>query len=215
MRLAPEGWPFIRVAVAMDAALLLVWYAWPGWTLGWPALGLFLTVWLLVFFRDPVRNGPRGDHLVIAPADGRVCSIARVDEPMYLHRAATRVSIFLNVFSVHVNRYPVSGEIEIVHYHPGEFTVASREKASLVNEQASIGMRGPRGPVLVRQIAGLLARRIVTDGAPGERVAQGERLGMIRFGSRVDLFLDPSARLRVSLGDGVLAGQTVIAEFAA
>ena len=98
----------------------------------------------------------------------------------------------MNVLNVHVNRYPVSGEIEVVHYNPGQFTVASHDKASLVNEQASVGILGPRGPVLVRQIAGNLARRIVTDAGAGDRAVQGERLGMIRFGSRVDLFLDPA-----------------------
>jgi phosphatidylserine decarboxylase len=133
---------------------------------------------------------------------------------MYLHQKATRVSIFMNVLNVHVNRYPVSGEIEVVHYNPGQFTVASHDKASLVNEQASVGINGPRGPLLVRQIAGSIARRIVTDAAAGERAVQGERLGMIRFGSRVDLFLDPQVPLKVVLDQHVVAGQTVIAEYA-
>ncbi len=214
MRLAPEGWPFVRVALALDAALLVVWYSWPGWTLVLVAVGLVLTAWVAAFFRDPRRPGPRGDTLVLAPADGRVCSIAEVDEPMYLHRKATRVSIFMNVLNVHVNRYPVSGEVEVVHYNPGQFTVASHDKASLVNEQASVGILGPHGPVLVRQIAGNIARRIVTDASAGDRAEQGERLGMIRFGSRVDLFLDPAVALKVALDQRVTAGRTVIAEYA-
>jgi phosphatidylserine decarboxylase len=192
-----------------------VWYSWPGWTVVLLGAGLLLTVWVVAFFRDPQRTGPRGDDLVIAPADGRVCGIAQVEEPMYLHRTATRISIFMSVFNVHVNRYPVSGEIEVVHYNPGQFTVASHDKASLVNEQASIGILGPRGPMLVRQIAGNLARRIVTDGGPGDHAAQGERLGMIRFGSRVDLFLDPRAAVKVALGDTVRGGETVVAELSA
>ncbi|MBI1723507.1 MAG: phosphatidylserine decarboxylase family protein [Gemmatimonadetes bacterium] len=212
MRIAAEGWPFIRIGLALDAALLVIWYAWPGWTIAFPVVGALLTAWLFVFFRDPVREGPRGDHVVIAPADGRVCSIAQVEEPMYLHDKATRVSIFMNVLNVHVNRYPVSGEIEIVHYNPGEFTVASHDKASLVNEQASVGIASPSGRVLVRQIAGLIARRIVTDGGPGDRAVQGERMGMIRFGSRVDVFLESAAKMKVSLGEAVYAGRTVIAE---
>lgn len=212
MRMAAEGWPFIRVGLALDAALLVIWYAWPGWTIAFPVMGALLTAWLFVFFRDPMREGPRGDHLVIAPADGRVCSIAQVEEPMYLHDQATRVSIFMNVFNVHVNRYPVSGEIEIVHYNPGEFTVASHDKASLMNEQTSLGIASPSGPVLVRQIAGLIARRIVTDGGPGDRAVQGERMGMIRFGSRVDVFLEKALKVKVSLGEAVVAGRTVIAE---
>ena len=211
MRIAPEGWPFIRVGFALDAAILAIWYAWPGWTLALAAIGLLLTVWLFVFFRDPVREGPRGEQLVISPADGRICGIAQVEEPLYLHQKVTRISIFMNVFNVHVNRYPVSGEIEVAHYNPGEFLAASDDKASLVNEQSSIGIATPRGPVLVRQIAGLIARRIVTDGGPGDRAVQGERMGMIRFGSRVDVFLERSATLKVSLGDTVHAGTSVLA----
>ncbi len=215
MRLASEGWPFVKVAVAFDAALAVVWYSWPGWTAWLFALGVLLTAWVAAFFRDPERRGARGDGVVIAPADGKVCGIAQVEEPMYLHRTATRISIFMSVFNVHVNRYPVSGEIEVVHYNPGQFTVASHDKASLVNEQASIGIRSPRGPVLVRQIAGSIARRIVTDAGPGEQAVQGERLGMIRFGSRVDLFLEPGAIVKVGLGQTVRGGETVVAEYPA
>ncbi len=213
MRLAPEGWPFVKVALALDAALVVVWYSWPGWTWVLLVTGLLLTAWVAAFFRDPERQGPRGEGLVLAPADGRICGIAEVDEPMYLHRKATRISIFMNVLNVHVNRYPVSGEIEVVHYNPGQFTVASHEKASLVNEQASVGISGPKGPVLVRQIAGNIARRIVTDAAAGDRAVQGERLGMIRFGSRVDLFLDPGVPVKVAMDQRVRAGQTVLAEY--
>jgi len=212
MRIAPEGWSFIVIAGFMDAALLVVWYAWPGWSVALPVMGLLLTLWLFVFFRDPEREGPRGEHLVIAPADGKVISVAPAEESMYLHGTATRISIFMDVFNVHVNRYPVSGEIEVVHYNPGQFLSANNEKASLVNEQASIGILGPKGPVLVRQIAGLIARRIVTDGSPGDMARQGERLGMIRFGSRVDLFLE-GATVAVREGQTVHAGRTVLAEY--
>jgi phosphatidylserine decarboxylase len=216
MRLAPEGWPFVKIGLALEATLALVYYAWPGTVTGAGlVIGALLTGWVVVFFRDPERQGPRGDQLVIAPADGRVISIARVDEPMYLHAQATRVSIFMNVVNVHVNRYPVSGEIEIVHYNPGEFMVAHHEKASLLNEQASVGILTSRGQVLVRQIAGAIARRIVTDGNPGEQVVQGARMGMIRFGSRVDIFFDARAAVRVGLGDAVHAGVDVLAELPA
>jgi len=213
MRIAPEGWPFIFVGLALTAALAVIAWAWPGWSLAMPVVAAALTVWVVAFFRDPARPGPRGDRLVIAPADGRVLSVAPVDESMYLHQQATRVSIFMNVFDVHVNRFPVSGEVDIVHYNPGEFLTASLDKASLVNEQASVGIVGPRGPVLVRQIAGLIARRIVTDVAPGDAAVQGERFGMIRFGSRVDLFLAPAAVVRVAAGQRVRAGQTILAEY--
>jgi phosphatidylserine decarboxylase len=215
MRMAPEGWQFIRIGIVLDLTLLLVWYAWPGWfTVVLVVIGLALLTWLFVFFRDPVRDGPRGENLVISPADGKVISISQVDEPMYLHGKATRISIFMNVVNVHVNRYPVNGEIEIVHYNPGEFMVAHHEKASLLNEQASVGIRSKRGAaILVRQIAGAIARRIVTDSSPGEMAVQGERLGMIRFGSRVDVFLEPAnATVKTQVGDKVHAGLTILAE---
>lgn len=215
MRVAPEGWPFIKIGLVLEGTLLVLWWAWPGWSVVLPVIGGLLVIWLFVFFRDPARDGPRGEGLVISPADGKVISITPVTETMYLHGTATRISIFMNVVNVHVNRYPVSGEIEVVHYNPGEFMVAHHEKASLLNEQASVGLRGPRGPVLVRQIAGSIARRIVTDGSPGDQAVQGERMGMIRFGSRVDLFLDPRSVIKVQLGDKVHAGLTILAELPA
>jgi phosphatidylserine decarboxylase len=216
LRMAPEGRPFLLIGAGLLGLLVLLRWAWPGWpTAVALGLGALLFVWLLVFFRDPVRDGPRGERLVVAPADGRICSVADVEEPMYLHAKATRVSIFMNVFDVHVNRYPVSGEIEIVHYSPGEFRNAALDEAAIVNESSSVGIRGPRGPLLVRQVAGLVARRIVTDGQPGDTARQGERMGMIRFGSRVDVFLAPGTPLKVALGDTVQAGLTVLAEYPA
>jgi phosphatidylserine decarboxylase len=212
VRIAPEGWPFILPGWAL--AVLGAWAARASPWLWVPAGALFvLAVWLLVFFRDPVRTGPRGDSYVVAPADGKVVDVAVVDEPMYLKVRATRVSIFMNVFDVHVNRYPVTGTIELVRYHKGKFLHAASDKASLDNEQSSVGVRTARGPVLVRQIAGLIARRIVTDGKPGSRAAQGDRLGMIRFGSRVDVFVPIAARVQARVGDRVRAGVTVVAEY--
>ncbi len=215
MRLAPEGWPFILPGWA-----LVVLGAWVARGSPWvwiPEVALFLlAVWLLIFFRDPARTGPRGDQYVIAPADGKIVDVRVVDEPMYLQVPATRISIFMSVFDVHVNRYPATGTVELVRYHPGRFLHAASDKASLDNEQASIALRGARGPVLVRQIAGLIARRIVTDGAAGDRATQGARMGIIRFGSRVDVFLPVAARstVRVAVGDRVQAGATVLAEYA-
>ncbi len=215
MRLAPEGWPFILPGWA-----LVVLGAWVARGSPWvwiPEAALFLlAVWLLIFFRDPTRTGPRGDQYVIAPADGKIVDVRVVEEPMYLQAPATRISIFMSVFDVHVNRYPATGTVELVRYHPGRFLHAASDKASLDNEQASVALRGARGPVLVRQIAGLIARRIVTDGAAGERATQGARMGIIRFGSRVDVFLPVAARstVRVAVGDRVQAGATVLAEYA-
>ena len=217
MRLAPEGRPFLALGWSLTA--LAWWAAWRvGWSVGWSVVAAVLSlvaIWLVVFFRDPARVGPRGDAVVIAPADGKIVGVVEADEPMYLKTRALRVSIFMSVFDVHVNRYPVSGTIELAHYNPGKFLHAAREKASLDNEQASVGLRGRRGPVLVRQIAGSIARRIVTDGKVGDAVTQGARLGMIRFGSRVDVFLPVTARaaIRVRPGDRVAAGATVLAEY--
>ncbi len=207
MRVAPEGWPFILAFWALELAL----YAFaPLWA---ALLWLPVAVWVIAFFRDPVREGPRGDQLVIAPADGVVVSVVTVDEPDYVQERTQRVSIFMNVFNVHVNRYPMSGTLEYRHYNKGQFGHAGTEKASLENEQSSVGLRTARGKVLVRQIAGLVARRIVTDHQPGTAVRQGERMGLIRFGSRVDVFLPASARVLVHTGDKTVAGQTVVAQW--
>jgi len=213
MTLAPEGRPFVRAValVLIVLAALAVWTddAWWAAVLLWTPIAL----WVPAFFRDPRRDGPRGANLVIAPADGRVVAVVEEQEPTYLHGRATRVSVFMNVFNVHVNRYPVTGTIEHREYRPGRFVNAALDKASEHNERASVGIRTARGPVLVRQIAGLIARRIVTDGSVGATATQGERLGMIRFGSRVDTFLPPGARVVVHVGDHARAGITVLAEF--
>lgn len=207
MRIAPEGRPFILGAwvIVVALALLSPWAA-----LAW----LPVAIWVVAFFRDPVRDGARGEHLVLAPADGLVVSIVNVDEPLYLQARATRISIFMNVFDVHVNRYPATGTIGYRHYNKGRFGHAGTEKASLENEQSTIGMETARGKLLLRQIAGLVARRIVTDHQPGTRVEQGERLGLIRFGSRVDVFVPAALSVRVHVGERTRAGQTVVAEWA-
>ena len=216
MRIAPEGWPFIATAWTLATAAGLVAARWGGAWWIMPLLLAILAIWVVAFFRDPIRRGPRGDRYVVAAAEGHVVHVIETDEPMYVKERAIRVSIFLSVFDVHVNRYPVNGMVELVHYNKGKFLHAGSEKASLDNEQSSIGIRGPRGPVLVRQIAGLIARRIVTDAKPGEAVNQGDRMGLIRFGSRTDVFLPLSARpvLKVKPGDRVRVGGTVLAEYA-
>ena len=215
MRVAPEGWPFIATAWTLAAAAALVAARWGGAWWVMPALLSILAIWVVAFFRDPIRPGPRGDRYVLAAAEGKVLQVVEVDEPMYLKERAVRITVFLSVFDVHVNRYPVNGTVELVHYNPGKFLHAADEKASLDNEQSSVGLRGPRGRVLVRQIAGLIARRIVTDGKPGERAAQAGRLGLIRFGSRTDVFLPLSARATVQVkpGDKIRVGGTVLAEY--
>jgi Phosphatidylserine decarboxylase len=140
--------------------------------------------------------------------------VIETDEPAFFGERAVRVSIFMNVFNCHVNRYPADGTVAYRHYNAGRFGHAGTDKASLVNEQSSVGLDTAHGKLLIRQIAGLIARRIVTDHAVGAAVHQGERLGMIRFGSRVDLFMPPGTRVRVKVGDTTRVAETVVAEWA-
>lgn len=206
MRIAPEGWPWIALAWTIEAALLA--FAWPA-AIVW----LLVACWVVAFFRDPQRDGPRGDRLILAPADGQVVGVISIDEPRVLAGPARRVSIFMSVFNVHVNRYPVTGTIVFRDYVAGRFGHAGREKAALENEHSDVGVETAHGKVLTRQIAGSIARRIVTDHAVGAHVQQGARLGLIRFGSRVDVFLPPTARILVKEGDVTQCGVTVIAEW--
>jgi len=214
IRTAPEGRWFIAGAwvVALGLVVAAARTGAPGWIV---AAGLWslLAVWVVAFFRDPERNWSRGDRLIVAPADGKVVGVVEVDEPAFFQGRAQRVSIFMNVFDCHVNRYPADGTVAYRHYNPGEFGHAGAEKSSLSNEQASVGLATARGKMLIRQIAGLVARRIVTDHEVGTVVHQGERLGMIRFGSRVDRFLPLGARVQARVGDTTRVGVTVVAEW--
>lgn len=213
MKFAREGAPFIVVAAVIAAAGCVLAYTHRWWPLELLAVVLvLLALWVAYFFRDPERNGPRGESLVIAPADGRIVNITEVDEPAFLGGRAIRVSIFMNVFNVHVNRYPVSGTVAYTHYNPGKFINAAAEKASLENEQMSVGIVHSTDRVMMRQIAGLIARRIVTYSQVGDAARQGDRMGLIRFGSRVDVFLPTNAQVRVRVGQHSEAGMTILAE---
>jgi phosphatidylserine decarboxylase len=214
IRTAPEGRWFI-VAAWTIALILLVLAARSGSATWWivAALWTALAVWVVAFFRDPERPWVTGERMIVAPADGKVVSVLETDEPAFHGGRATRISIFMNVFDCHVNRYPVSGTVAYRHYNPGKFGHAGAEKSSLANEQSSVGVAAAQGKVLIRQIAGLIARRIVTDHAVGTPVRQGQRMGMIRFGSRVDLFLPPGTRTLVHTGETTRAGVTVVAEW--
>ena len=213
MRFAREGMPFIWTAGVLALAFVALAYRWPKPLLTSIAVVLVVVaLWVAYFFRDPDRTGERGPRLVIAPADGKVVQVMEVDEPSFMHGRAIRIAIFMNVFSVHVNRYPVSGRVAYTHYNPGKFLNAASDKASLENEQSSVGLEAGAHRVLVRQIAGLIARRIVTYSRPGDRADQGERFGLIRFGSRVDVYLPVGSTPRVKLGARTSAGATVIAD---
>lgn len=207
MRFAKEGYPFMALAWGIEAALVALG---PWWL---AVLWAVVAIWVAAFFRDPVRDGPRGDALITCPADGKVVSIVPMHEGSVIGAQATRISIFMNVFNVHVNRYPVTGEITRMEHRPGKFFHAATEKAAAENEQSDVGLKCSHGALLVRQIAGSIARRIVTDHAVGVGVRQGDRLGLIRFGSRVDLFLPANTRILVREGEVTRAGVTVMAEW--
>jgi len=208
----PEGYPFIGTFAL--ASLVLMWLWSP---LGW--IGVALTGWCVYFFRDPPRVTPLRDGLVIAPADGRVSRIINAVPPAELglgERPVPRISIFMSVFDCHVNRSPVSGRIERMAYRPGAFVNADLDKASDENERNCLTIVTPGGAKFgVVQIAGLVARRIVPFVKPGTSVGAGERIGMIRFGSRVDVYLPEGGRALVAAGQTAIAGETVIAELKA
>jgi phosphatidylserine decarboxylase len=205
----PEGYVFI--AAFAVGALILSWIWSP---LGW--IGLVLTLWCAYFFRDPVRVTPVDESLVISPADGVVCSVGVYPPPPELglgEGAMTRVSIFMSVFDCHVNRTPVDGRVIRVAYKPGLFVNADLDKASEDNERNGFVIESPRGVFGVVQIAGLIARRIVSFSKEGDTVATGERIGLIRFGSRVDVYMPPGCSPLVAVGSKAVAGETVIAAF--
>lgn len=176
-------------------------------------LGLFLFLFSLYFFRDPERIIPTAPELLLSPADGTILDIREIDEPKYLKTRAVRVSIFMSVFNVHVNRAPLDGTVEFLHYNPGKFISAFKDKASEENESIFAGIRGKGGTVKisVNFIAGLIARRIIFYKQINDTIKQGERINMIRFGSRVDIFCPVDAVINVKKGDTVTAGMTAIA----
>jgi phosphatidylserine decarboxylase len=205
-----DGWRFIAIFAAVTFVAALTGIAW----LFWPLMAV--TLWSVYFFRDPPRGVPQEDGLLIAPADGLVQMVAEAVPPAELglgDRPLTRVSIFLSVFDVHINRAPCAGTVEVMAYRSGKFLNAAAEKASEDNERMAIAFRRPDGRLIgCVQIAGWVARRIVCHVKPGQLVAAGERFGHIRFGSRTDLYLPPGARLLVAAGQRMIGGETVMAE---
>ncbi len=213
MNFAREGLLFIAIAAVVAAGGFGFAISRRSWGLWLAALVLLLlALWVAYFFRDPERTGERGTSLIVAPADGKLIMITDVDEPTFIGGRAVRLSIFMNVFNVHVNRYPVDGVVKFIHYNKGKFFNAAAEKSSLENEQMSVGVETGRYRVLIRQIAGLIARRIVTYSKLGEKVKQGDRMGIIRFGSRVDVFLPVGSTVRAKLGDATTAGVTILGD---
>lgn len=203
------GWPFIAIFAVATALLAML-----SGTLGW--IGLILTAWCVYFFRDPPRVTPTRAGLIVSPGDGVVQKIVRVVPPAELalgELELTRISIFLNVFDVHVNRMPIGGTVTKAHYIAGKFLNASLDKASDENERQLLKITTDNGvDVGVVQIAGLVARRILCDAKEGETYATGERFGIIRFGSRVDVYLPQNVTPQVVVGQRAVGGETVLAD---
>ena len=205
----PAGWPFIFIFVVSS---ILITMFWPPFILP----GVLLSLWCVYFFRNPVRTTPVTENFVVAPADGRVLSIGEASLPEDLDLPDgewRRVAIFMNVFDVHVNRAPVAGHVTATSYHKGAFLNASLDKASEANERQNIVMETSAGQLVgIVQIAGLVARRILLEAGVGDRLAVGQQFGIIRFGSRVDLWLPASTPVLVMPGQRTVAGETVIAD---
>ncbi len=204
--IAVEGYPFIGLF-----AFFTLFFAAVGWFC-LATIGLGLTLFTVYFFRNPERVAPEGENAIVAPADGKVIFVGKVPEDRFFGgEDVTKVSIFMNVFNVHVNRVPVSGTVGGCFYNRGRFLNAALDKASLENEQAGMLIETDAGhKLLCVQIAGLIARRIVSYPEPGDRVERGRRYGLIRFGSRVDVYFPPGAEIEAQLGDRTVAGETVI-----
>jgi len=204
--IAREGWPFLAIAVVV-AAVLTATRLWFVAALAWLAV-----IFIVQFFRDPPRVVPQQPNAVLSPADGRIVKVERTRDP-YLDRDALKISVFMNVFNVHSNRSPVDGMVVNAWYHAGSFLNAALDKASLENERNALHLRTVDGQeVTCVQVAGLIARRILCYVKPGDGLARGQRYGFIRFGSRVDVYLTPSAVPRVAVGDVVFATETILAE---
>jgi phosphatidylserine decarboxylase len=204
---AKEGWPFLALAVAVALAA--------SFFIGWLSIFLWaVALFILQFFRDPGREVPAGEGMVLSPADGRIVMVGKSRDE-YLKRDALKISVFMNVFNVHSNRAALAGKVVGVWYFPGKFVNADLDKASTENERNAMHLRTEDGTdVTLVQVAGLIARRILCYARPGDVLAAGERYGFIRFGSRVDVYLPPDATPRVAIGDKVSATTTVLAQLA-
>ncbi len=204
MKFAKEGYPFIAFFSALTAASVLLT---PQWIALFPFI---LTLFMAYFFRDPERTVPEGEGLFVSPADGKILVLQVVRESEFINDDVLQVSIFMSPLNVHVNRAPCDGIVETVLYTPGKFLSAFKQEASVENENIAMTLRTKHGKVLVRQIAGFVARRAVCRAKPGDSLKRGERYGVIKFSSRVDIFLPVSTMPKVKLGDMVTAGETVL-----
>ena len=208
----------IIIMLAVSALLILASFftskSWVAYPLA--SLGILLAAFTFWFFRDPPRKIPEKalneDSFIVAPADGKVVMIVPIDENKYIHGKATQLSIFLSPLDVHVNRSPVSGKVEYYNYYPGDYLVAYHPKSSELNEHSLIGVLTSHGKVMFKQIVGIVARRIVCTVKEGDTLKVGDQIGMMKFGSRMDVMFDPSTEILVKVGDKVIGGETIIAK---
>lgn len=204
--IAREGWIFVLFFLFVSAIL----YFFNVYTFAW--IALLLTLFCMFFFRNPERQIPTGEGTVVSPADGRIMDIETIDESHYLHQPAIRVRIFLSLFNVHINRMPIDGEIEWVQKVPGQFLPAYKTEAGTVNARNYVGLSTRWGKILVVQITGIVARRLVCWVKPGDHLLTGERFGLIRFGSCTELYLPLESTILVQAGEKVKGGGTIIAK---
>jgi len=211
--IAREGFPFILIGLILAGIFFSIWrISGSQWGMVVGCLMSVLTLWVVWFFRDPDRTPLSSDVLAaVSPADGKIIGIDTLQNHDFVGGPTTKISIFLNVFDVHVNRIPLDGSVAFINYHPGKFFVASLDKASEENERCEIGLTTRNGNIVVKQIAGLIARRIVCRLSDGDTVTRGQRFGLIRFGSRTELYLPASASVAVHVGDKVKGGETILA----
>jgi phosphatidylserine decarboxylase len=207
LKLAPDGYPFIIIFAIITVLVYIFGKPWIA------VLTLIITLFMVLFFRDPERTTPGDKGVFVSPADGKVILIKDVYEKDYLKSDSKKISIFMSIFDVHVNRAPCDGTVNLVQHFPGQFLAAHKDAASIKNENTIMVLEGNDGRILVRQVAGLLARRIVCKVKAGDVLRCGERYGMIKFGSRLDVYLPKDAEIKVTLGDKVKAGETVLGIF--
>jgi phosphatidylserine decarboxylase len=212
--MAPDGIKVIIITMVLFIICLVGWYFYPIIPLKIiTILVAIVSLFNFYFFRDPERTIPPGEDLIVSPADGKIIKIEEIEESYFLKEKVRCVSIFLSVFDVHVNRIPADGVVGFLRYNPGKFLPAFADKASLDNEQTIIGIQHHKGRLLFKQIAGIIARRVICHLNENDQVEKGKRFGLIRYGSRVDIFIPQNVTLKVGLNDRVYGGSTIIGEF--
>jgi phosphatidylserine decarboxylase len=205
-KITPDAYPFIIVFALIT---IVVYFFGKPWISIFP---LLITLFMVFFFRDPERKIPEGENIFVSPADGKVILIKDVYEKDYLKTDSKEISIFMSLFNVHVNRSPYDGKVSFIKHSSGKFLVAHKDAASIENENVVMVLEGRNGKIVVRQVAGFLARRIVSKVIVGDELRRGERYGMIKFGSRLDVYLPKDVKIKVKVGDKVKAGETILGQ---